>query len=177
MGRVSRDNLPASVLKDQRELLNALDEEKRANDARFEKVLRALENFQVDETTTAAANAHFAQQNMMLQPNQAFPASQPNGKDLRTTYDAPYDITRLPPALRYREKEIQHHCALVTRLVQEVSSVQYQIGHGLRDRMQKGVLGVHWKEWLSLRKQCRNEELLDLFSSHPDVVSQPTQST
>jgi hypothetical protein len=172
MGRLSRDILPASVLKDQRELLNTfLDEEKRANDARVGKFLKALENFQVDETTTAAANAYFAQQNMMLQANQTFPASQPNGKDLRTTYGAPDDISHLPPALRYREKEIQHHCALVTRLVQEISAVQYQIGHGLRDRMQKGVLGIHWKEWSSLRKQCRDEELLDLFSSHPDVVS------
>jgi hypothetical protein len=171
VGRLSRGTLPASVLKDQRELLNALDEEKRANDARFGKVLKALENFQVDESTTAAANAHFAQQNIMLQANQALPASQPNGKDLRTTYSAPDDIPRLPPALRYREKEIQQHCALVTRLVQEVSAVQYQISHGLRDRMQKGVLGIHWKEWSPLRKQCRDEELLDLFSSHPDVVS------
>jgi hypothetical protein len=56
------------------------------------------------------------------------------------------DFDRTPAGIRIRQKEIEHHAILVSNLLQEISNVQYRIDHGIRHRMQTGILKIHWDE-------------------------------
>lgn len=153
-------------------MINKLIDDKVTNQQRFEKVMKALEGFKVDERASAGITTPIMVQNMALPANNTPPVFEKLNSDKLDSLDyGRGKVSSLPEGLRHRKEEIEHHCALVTRLVHEVSNMQYKIDHGLRDRMQRGVLGVHWEEWSPLSVEFGPEPLLELFSSHADVVS------
>ena len=164
----SREALP--LLRDQRELIKTLVEDKNASEKRFAQITHSIEGLQITPAAPEYSEKPDSSQNvsnLMTVNTVVIPAGQPN---LSSARDVNFESDDLPPGLAYRKEEIDHHCTLVNNLIREISAVQYKIDHGLRHNMHQGVLGVHWNEWSKLRKNYEGEHLLKMFSPHGDVV-------
>ena len=75
----------------------------------------------------------------------------------------------VPPSLRLRDEEIQHHAMLVHNLLEEISDVQYRIDHGIRHRMHDGVLKIHWDEWTPHATKHGKDHFHRAFENHKHV--------
>ena len=76
----------------------------------------------------------------------------------------------VPPSLRIRDEEIQHHAALVHKLLEEISDVQYRIDHGIRHRMHDGILKIHWDEWTPFATKHGHSHFHRAFEQHKHVA-------
>ena len=76
----------------------------------------------------------------------------------------------VPPSLRLRDEEIQHHAALVHNLLEEISDVQYRIDHGIRHRMHDGILKIHWDEWTPFATKHGHSHFHRAFEQHKHVA-------
>ena len=81
---------------------------------------------------------------------------------------APLD---LPAGLKHHHDRIRYHSDLVQNLLAEISSLHYKIDHGIRDRMQNGVLALHYNEWLAIRSIYGDDAFEKILADHEDVVS------
>jgi hypothetical protein len=174
------------VLKDQRELVKVLVEDKNASEKKYRLALKALEwaatRAPLQEATTEvpppapAGVVEPARVASVFQTNFVTNAVPKGGAATDKSEAFPVHVWSLPSGLRYRREEIQHHCTLIKNLLNEVSAVRYKIDPGFRDRLHRGVLGVHWEEWAPLRELYGDEALIKVFSQYPEVVSQgPTR--
>lgn len=77
----------------------------------------------------------------------------------------------LPTALQRHHERIHHHSYLVQNLLTEIASLQYNLDMNTRDRMQNGVLNMHWDEWSMYRLRHGHEHFEKMLNAHPDVVS------
>lgn len=79
--------------------------------------------------------------------------------------------TSPPPFdLGLRLQEIRNHGMAVRTLLAEVNSFNLEIGYDFRDKLHRGILGAHWKQWAPLRQVYGDKVLMDAFSEHPEVV-------
>jgi hypothetical protein len=167
-----------SILKDQRELLKTLVDDKNATEKKFQVVLKTLKciSYPQESSKESSRDAPFAAgtasifKNSIPQANLITTAR--GGDDARNkTPKRSSDCTRsFPFGLSHRMEEMEHHCALTKSLLGEISAVQYRIDYGLRDRMHRGVLGLHWEEWSPLRKIYGDEALMKAFSADFELV-------
>lgn len=171
------------ILKDQRELIRVLNLEKDENERRYTNILRAIEdnpnsqrNLQDPEPASIdkrlisnLSSVDRAATHLLTAPKSfALPSS-----TLHTDHDQsgiPIADLDLPAGLKHQQERIVHHTHLVQKLVTEISSPQYKIDYGTRDRMHTGVLKKHYKEWASQRRRYGPDHLEEIFASYSDVV-------
>lgn len=168
------------VLKDQKELVKNLVEDKNASEKKYQLALKAI-----GWTATGAPSEGATGEAVppppteVAEPAPEYSVSQTNfvsntvstdGVATTKTLETPPIQVWSLPSLRYRSEEIQHHCALIKSLLTEVSAVQYQIDHGFRDRLSRGVLKAHWEQWAPLRELYGDDALINAFSRYPEVV-------
>lgn len=79
-------------------------------------------------------------------------------------------IIVLPTGLQRHHERIHHHSYLVQNLLSEIASLQYNLDLNTRDRMQNGILNMHWDEWSMYRLRHGHEHFEKMLSAHPDVV-------
>jgi hypothetical protein len=154
------------ILKDQRELVRTLVEDKNESEAKFQRVLKAIEGLKVTNlppefpSNTAAIVTSTISPSTFNIPND-FSAG-PTARDKRS---------QLPTVLKAREEEIHDQCALLRNVIDEISRPHYKVDHGLRHRMHSGVLSAHWSGWSPLRNLYGDAALLQAFAEVPAVVS------
>ena len=113
------------VLQEQRDLIQSRVEDKTANKQRLKKVLRALEHFTAPETVATTASAPLLVQNVVFQRNASSTIDGQGSESRSMTQTKDEDTLNLPPEIRYRKEEVDHQCALVVKLLHEVSGIQY----------------------------------------------------
>jgi len=177
----SQDTL--EVLKDQKELVKTLVEDKNASEKKYQLALKAI-GWTATEAPSEEATGEAVPPppTVVAEPAPEYSVSQTNFVSNTVSADGvattktletpPIQVWSLPSGLKYRSEEIQHHCALIKSLLTEVSAVQYQIDHGFRDRLYRSILGAHWEQWAPLRELYGDETLINAFSRHPEVVGQ-----
>jgi hypothetical protein len=156
------------ILKDQRELVRTLVEDKNESEAKFQCVLKAIEDLKLMNVPPYSAFNTTALVATTIPPG-VFES--PIGVGAGQT--AGEQNSQLPTALKGREEEIRHQCALLRNVIDEIGYQHYKVDHGLRDRMHRGVLSAHWSGWNPLRKLYGDAVLLQAFAEVPAVVSNP----
>jgi hypothetical protein len=163
------------ILKEQRELIKVLVEDKETTQKRFEQVLRTICDAPASEKPP---NLALDTQSTREIPNQttqsSFMVLSGIHHDQKLVNVEPVLVPPLPVGILRWKEEIEHHSALVKRLLDESSASHHNIDHGQRHRMHEGILHIHWEEWSRLRKMYNNETLLRAFSSRHPVVSSST---
>lgn len=157
-------------MKDQRELIKTLVEDKAATQKKFDRVLKTLERLPGSDETPRPSSPPITVNNSIVQANFFAGVASSESSQREAPELSINPVWSLPSTLAHRKEEIEHHCQLIKNLVKEISAVQYKIDHGLRDRMHRGVLAVHWEEWSPLRKLYGNETLINVFAPHSEVV-------
>jgi hypothetical protein len=167
---ISQEALP--ILKEQRELIKTLVEDRKTTQKRFEHVLKTISDTSANEEPPNPALKTQSSGGIPFQTMQSsFAVASEINQHQKHVNMEPVSVSSLPIGLSRRKEEIEHHSALVKRLLEEASATHYNIDHGQRHRMHEGILHVHWKEWSPLRKMYDDETLLSVFSSHHPVVS------
>lgn len=153
-------------------MIKTLVEDKMATQKRFEEALKSIDRTPVatespklglDVTSSHETPSQTTLGSFIMVPG---PPQDPKPGNLE-----PVLVPPLPVGILRWKDEIEHHSALVKRLLDEASASQYDIDHGQRHRMQDGILHIHWEEWSRLRKMYNHETLLRAFSSRHPVVS------
>lgn len=162
-----RNQQALPILKVQRELIRTLVEDKKASEAKLQRILSAIADLKITDGPSShrASNATSAVTSMVALGASGTAFSEDLGSTARTA------SLQLSSALKAYEEEIRHQCALLRNVVDENSSHHYNVDYSLRDRMHCGVLGAHWDAWLSLRKLYGVQVLLQAFTKVPAVVS------
>lgn len=145
--RTSHEALP--ILKEQRELIKILVEDKNASWKKFQQVLKTIEDTSLPTKASIVKSTHVIQGHQDTFAN--------------TTWSLDADQSN-------RWEEIEHHCALIKSLMSEISAGRYKINHGIRYRMHQGVLIAHWDEWSPLRKLYGDAILMKALSPYSEVV-------
>lgn len=194
--KISQEAL--TILKDQKELIKTLVEDRNATEKKFQNALKAIEippsyedspkHIQGETSKETPEELPGGQQPQVLTARQidSTAVTQVTGtifsanlvvttaeKDIsRTTKPkaVSYDVMHLPFGLKHRSNDIQNHCALVKNLVNEINSLKYNMDFGMRDKMYRGVMGVHWEEWSPLRALYGDEMLMSTFAPYSEVV-------
>jgi hypothetical protein len=152
----------SSILQDQQELIKTLNEEKKANDKKFDVLTKAIEGLK-------------PVQNRMNESSKTSPlATQPP-----PVYEAPGNVylnlasqpTDGGGATEPESEELTHYCALVKSLLAEIDAVQYKINQEMRQRFYSKVLGIHSKEIYRLRKIHGHYLVQKAFAHEPTLVS------
>ncbi len=153
-------------------MLKTLIEEQNNSKKAFEQRLKAIENIPQTDNPPKYSNPPDLNREIALQVSSGSFAITSSNFPGRKLPDEKADEQPLwPSRLAHRKEEIEHHCHLIRDLLKQISDVQYKIDHGLRDRMHRGVLGIHWEEWSPLRGVYGDETLMRVFARHSEVVS------
>ena len=169
------------ILKDQKELVKTLVEDKNASEKKYQLALKVIDWTATGEETTSTPPIAIevtkpAPEHLVPQTNFVSNKVSTEGVATKNPETSPIQVGSLPSGLRYRSEEIQHHYALIKSLLTEISAVRYQIDHGFRDRLHRGVLGAHWEHWAPLRELYGDEALINAFSRYPEVVRRAPKS-
>ena len=141
----SQEALP--ILKDQRELLKSLVDERNASHKQYDLVLKRLDQLAVgrDDSSLSSLSTETTRttnSNMTLVSSTAsLPKSAPH-------FDKDSLLPKLPAHLHHRAKEMFDHCRLVQAVIEEVNHTQYKIDLGIRYRTQEMILDSHYNEWV-----------------------------
>jgi hypothetical protein len=151
------------ILKEQRELIKILVEDKVATQKRFEQALRTIGDAEAKTQSTREFPNPTTQSSFVLVSGIQ--------QDQKLVDVEAVLVPPLPVGILRWKEEIEHHSALVKSLPCEASASHYNIDHGQQHRLHEGILHVHWEKWSRLRKMYNNEILLRAFSSRHPVVS------
>jgi hypothetical protein len=154
------------ILKDQRELVRTLVEDKKESEAKFQSVLKAIEDLKVTNMPP-----DFLFNTAALVASKIPPDTSKSHREVRADTTGGEQCFQLPTALRAREEEIRHQCALLRKVVDEIGYQHHKVDHGLRHRMKIGVLSAHWFSCRPLRNLYGDAVLLQAFAEVPAVVS------
>lgn len=141
---VSQEAFP--ILKDQRELLKSLVEEKIASQKQYDLVLKRLDQLTVgnDESSTASLNKETTRttgSNITLVTTASSLSEEPV-QSMKESF-----LPRLAAHLHHRAEEIFDHCRLIDAVIDEVHHARYKLGLGIRYRTQEMVMDSHYNEW------------------------------
>ena len=73
-------------------------------------------------------------------------------------------------------RELEQHCQMITKLLEDIEIIQYDVREHLRHVMHEGVLAMHFDYWSPFRMRYGDVELLDIVWPHVDLVSGLTHS-
>ncbi len=171
----SQEALP--ILKEQRELLKSLVEEKIASQKQYDLVLKRLDRLTVKEDNSSVSSLSketmrtFGSSTTLVNTLSSFSEShaQPDGDSL---------LPKLPVHLHHRADEIFNHCRLINAVIEEVNHAQYKLDLGIRYRTQEMVMDSHYNEWVhQVESQIGNTEhhnvhlQYDFLERSPELAS------
>lgn len=175
----SQEALP--MLKDQRELIKVLASEKDENEKRYKHILAAIadkppDNVKISGAPSTSPDGSFTTTLTALSTTTTVIDPEPQTIKVELSDREPakgilLPLITLPPGLERHHERIHHHSYLVQNLLSEISSLQYKLDVSTRDRMQNGILNMHWDEWSMYRLRHGHEHFEKMLSTHPDVVS------
>ncbi len=152
----------SSVLRDQQELIKILNEEKKANDQKFDLLTKAIESLKPVQNGT---NNPSKTSPVESQPPPVYEA--PRNVFLNLASQSSEGQSASDPAF----EEVAHYCALVKRLLAEIDAVQYKINQEMRQRFHSNILSIHSKEVYHLKKVHGHYVLQKTFEREPILVS------
>jgi hypothetical protein len=152
----------SSILRDQQELIKILNEEKRANDKKFDVLTKAIEGLKPVQN---GVNESSRTSPLATQPPPVYEAS---GNVYLNLASQPTDGGG---ATEPASEELAHYCALVKSLLVEIDAVQYKINQEMRQRFYSKVLGIHSKEVYRLNKIHGHYAVQKAFAHEPTLVS------
>ena len=172
----SQEALP--ILRDQRELLKSLVEEKIASQKQFDHVLKRLDQLAVDKddpsNTTSASKEPVGSSNSSLGLVSMYSAA----PQIPTRDDKESLLPSLPAHLHGRAEEIFDHCRLVNAVIEEINHARYNIDKGIRYRTEELVLDSHYNEWTHEIGSCTHHlthvvshDRYDFLAKCPELVS------
>lgn len=175
----SRETLP--ILEDQRDLIRILAAEKDANEQRYENLLKAIADRPKISVDDAAQNGKASSGSFDASSFHSTTLTLLNSSDdasLHSTGSVQPTVRRvtelpvidLPEGLKHHHERIHNHTQLVQNLLIEIDCLEYKLDHGVRGRLQTGVLDIHWKEWELQRRRYGNESLAKIIASSTEVV-------
>ena len=163
------------ILKEQRELIKILVDDKVVTQKRFEQALKTIDHTPANAEPPKVAFDTPSSREISSQTTQgSFVAMSGLQQDQKPVNVEPVLVPPLPVGLLRWKEEIEDHSALVKRLLEEASALHHNVDHGQRHRIHEGILYVHWEEWSRLRRMYNRETLLRAFSSRHPVVSSST---
>lgn len=181
--RHSQEALP--ILKDQRELIKVLANEKGENEKRYQRILAAIADRPYQDGTKRSVDLSASPPGSdapafvplstastaptMIDPDPQAYTTGTTTKQPTKTIILPNIV--LPTGLQRHHERIHHHSCLVQNLFSEIASLQYNLDFSTRDRMQNNVLDMHWEEWSSHRLRHGHEHFEKILGVHTDVVS------
>jgi hypothetical protein len=152
----------SSVLRDQQELIKTLNEEKKANDKKFDVLTKAIEGLKPVQN---GVNEPSETSPLATQPPPVYEAS---GNVCLNLASQPTDGGG---ATEPASEELAHYCALVKSLLTEIDAVQYKINQEMRQRFYSKVLGIHSKEVYRLKRIHEHYVVMKAFAHEPTLVS------
>jgi hypothetical protein len=161
----NRERFP--VLQEQRALLEALVEEKLANEQRYSALMKAIQERPNSPTPTSPfpkliptqpPDDHAVRRSSRQITVDNLPASP--GSLLPTPSD---------PPLALNDRELRDYNSLVGHLLEEIHSNHYNLERKMRWRVHDGVLDIHWREWAPFRQVHGNDVLLERFTHLPQL--------
>ena len=165
------------MLRDQRELLKSLVEEKVASQKQYDLVLKRLDQLAVgnDESSTASLNKETistTDSNITLVATSSSLPEKPE-RFMKESF-----LPRLPAHLHHRAEEIFDHCRLINAITEEVYHTRYKLDHGIRYRTQEMVMASHHNEWVGYIDTPESDAYAhdtpsrcELLESTPQLVS------
>ena len=170
--RTSQEALP--ILKDQRELLKSLVEEKMASQRQYDLVLKRLDQLTVarDDSSLATASKETA---VTTNSSVTLVSTTSSMSEKQNLLEKESLLPSLPAHLHYRAEEIFDHCRLINTVLQEVNHAQYKIDLGIRYRTQQLILDSHYDEWVphlgDPRYTLHQQNRYDFLEKCPELVS------
>jgi hypothetical protein len=152
----------SSILRDQQELIKILNEEKKANDKKFDVLTKAIESLKPVQN---GVNESSKTSPLATQPPPVYEAS---GNVYLNLASQPTDGGG---ATEPASEELAHYCALVKSLLAEIDAVQYKINQEMRQRFYSKVLGIHSKEVYRLKEIHGHYVVQKAFAHEPTLVS------
>jgi hypothetical protein len=170
----SQEALP--ILKDQRELLKTLVEEKVASQKQYDQVLKRLDQLTVGKDDTSLSSLT----REITSTTNSSVTLVDQGRSTETLPGTSQDdlLPTFPAHLQHRAAELIEHCRLVKTVIGEVNHAQYKIDLGIRYRTQELVLGSHYSEWAHLlgshvndAYQIKAQDRFNFLETCPELVS------
>ena len=150
------------LLKEQQDLLKALAEEKVANEKRYKDLLLAIQErpqHLLTKIIDAEPNLH-----TNFQSKDGAFLEDGNSNDAQTSHpDNAQQITLNNLELREYNNPVAH-------LLDSIHSRRYNLCPTLRQKIQVGVLTLHWEHWAPLRKHHDDRILLAVFKDVQQVA-------
>lgn len=160
----NRERLP--VLKEQQDLLKALNEEKLANEQRYNKLMRAIKQ-SPDSPPATSFHAGFASaQFSAVHVPVGSSSEQFAAKNIQCTQSP---SPQQPHMHNIDQREWHDYNTLMSQILKEVHSNNYNLKSEIRRRLQDGVLEVHWQEWATFRKSLGDDALLGMLYNLPEL--------
>ncbi|KAK6366967.1 hypothetical protein LTS17_010518 [Exophiala oligosperma] len=164
-----------------RALIETLIEEKNASAWKYEQAQKAIRwtspnkpHEGANETRDPAPVAESTSTSGPLSPfgtmNAVVDTSTEPVKGMGQTNISDSKTSPLPFGLRVRLEEIRNHGMVISSLLAKVNSFNREISYDFRDKLHRGILGAHWKQWAPLRQVYGEEVLMNAFSEHPELV-------
>jgi hypothetical protein len=167
------------ILKDQRELLKSLVEEKVASQKQYDEVLKRLDRLTVDRDD-ASLSSLSKETTRTTNSSITLVSTTPSLFDAPVAPDNDALLPSLPPHLHHRADEIFDHCRLIKAVIEEVNQARYKIDLGIRYRTQEGILDSHYNEWVhhmvsvgDRTSQQNSHGRYDFLEKCPQLVSSP----
>lgn len=175
------------VLKDQKDLVTILVEDRKASEKKYHQTLKTIEWKDAEKDNAKGLEKSLNNDDLITVSDISSPPPEykaPEGKatvnaddnekeNAKTPVASRSNSSSIPWGLKYRNEEMQRHGELVQILLAEASAVKYQVEHEFRHKLHHGVLGAYWEQWAPLRKVYGDEALLNALSQYPQVVCSP----
>lgn len=145
----NRERFP--VLKERKDLLQALSEEKCANEKRYNNLMQAIIMQSPDSRPATHLPPSFA--SAQVSAVHVPLGSRSEQLAIDGLEGNPHSPSPKPPNARtpLDEEELREYLALMAHILREVHSKSYDLSSPVGWRAQEGVLEIHWQEWAPLR--------------------------
>jgi hypothetical protein len=162
----NRERFP--VLQEQRALLEALVEEKFANEQRYNALMKAIKERPNSHPITSPSPKLIPAQPADVHAAGESRSRQLTAEDLPSSSQSPLPTPSDVP-LALNDRELRDYNSLVGHLLEEIYSNQYNLERKMRWRVHDGVLDMHWREWAPFRQVHGDDVLLKKFTHLPQL--------
>lgn len=162
----NRERFP--VLQEQRALLEALGDEKFANEQRYNTLMVAIKERPYRQATTSPSARLLPDQPSNVHTTWESGPRQLTAEGLQTSSQSPLPTPADAP-LALNDRKIRDYNSLVARMLQEIHSKHYDLDGKMRSRAHGGVLDLHWREWAPFRQVHGDDVLLKKLTHLPQL--------
>ena len=162
-------------------MIKALVSEKKENEQRYDKLLKAIDDGRGGQGSGSRTDATILTKNLDPSLTSLSTAATLIADDSASTVSRTSSQTQADPfalpvvntstTLKRVHEQIHHHSLLVQNMLTQISSSQYKLRPRTRNNLSDDLLCSHWKEWSNLRLMNPLEHFEGMLAPHEDVVS------